>query len=91
MNWTLINTSHFKEQYKTLPKSIQSLTKWVFEILEEWPYEESLRLHKLRRPLARYHAISVNEDYRIILRILDDKKEIILHDIGTHEIYNSFL
>lgn len=77
-------------QYKLLPRNIQNLAKGVFELLEEGPDEDSFRLHQLRRPLSKYHAISINDEYRIIVRILRDKKEIILHDIGTHEIYQNF-
>jgi mRNA-degrading endonuclease YafQ of YafQ-DinJ toxin-antitoxin module len=90
MSWILKNTQHFKTQYKLLPKNIQNLAKGVFELLEEGPDDTSFRLHQLRRPLSKYHAISINEEYRMIIRILRDKNEIILHDIDTHEIYQSF-
>ena len=91
MSWIIKNTAHFKAQYKILPHHIQNIAKGVFETIEENPYDKILSTHKLRRALASYHGISVSNDYRIIARILDTKKEIILHDIGTHEIYKSFL
>jgi mRNA-degrading endonuclease RelE of RelBE toxin-antitoxin system len=87
MSWKMSNTSYFKSGYKLLPRQIQDLAKGVFEIMENDPYDPILRTHRLRRPLANYHAISVNHEYRIICRIYDAEKEIILHDIGTHEVY----
>lgn len=91
MNWTIKSTEHFKSQYKLLPLSIQALAKGAFEIIEFNALDESLAPHRLRRPLASYHGLSINDEYRIIARIVENKREITLHDIGTHEIYRSFL
>lgn len=90
MSWTVKNTTFFKSQYKLLPRHIQESAKGVFDILFENPYHPSLMTHALRRPLSSYHGISITEDYRIIARIIPSRREIILHDIGTHDIYRSF-
>jgi len=56
----------------------------------ENPYDESLMTHYLRKPLSVYHGISVTDDYHIIARLIPSRKEIVLYDIGTHDIYRSF-
>lgn len=90
MSWTIKNTAFFKSQYKLLPRQIQQLAQGVFETMIENPYDESLSTHALRKPLSIYHGISVTDDYRIIARLIPSRREIILHDIGTHDIYRSF-
>jgi mRNA-degrading endonuclease YafQ of YafQ-DinJ toxin-antitoxin module len=91
MSWKIKNTAFFTSQYKLLPRHIQNTAKGVFEILIEDPYDPSLSTHALKKPLASYNGISVTDDYRIIARIVPSRREIILHDIGTHDIYQSFI
>ncbi len=91
MNWNIKVTAHFKSQYKLLPREIQTLAKGAFEVIESNPLDPTLKPNRLRRPLASYHGLTVNSEYRIIARILVSRKEITLHDVGTHEIYRSFI
>ena len=46
----------------------------------------SLRTHKLKGSLAEYWAYSINYQYRILFRFINNH-EVLLLDIGTHSIY----
>ena len=47
----------------------------------------SLRTHKLKGPLDGYWAYSVNLEYRVLFRFINNH-EVLYYDIGTHEIYH---
>ncbi len=50
--------------------------------------EPSFRLHQLGGHLKNHYSISLESDVRVILRFLKaDRSEILLYDIGSHEIY----
>lgn len=52
------------------------------------PEEPSFRLHQLGGHLKNHHSVSLGADVRVILRFLKaDHSEILLYDIGSHEIY----
>lgn len=57
----------------------------------EWfienPYHPSLRNHPLDPPLEKYRTISIDDDLRILFRMIDADTALFLK-IGTHkEIY----
>jgi len=61
-------------------------------LLEENPFDPSLKSHKLTNNLSQYWSCSVNYDYRIIFTFSVDnitqETLIILVDIGSHdEVY----
>ena len=90
MHWKVSHTPHFTAQYKLLPRHVQELAKGVFESVMEDPYHPNLRTHKLNKRLASYFSLSIDPKYRIICRIFEGQQEIVLHDVGTHDIYESF-
>jgi len=52
------------------------------------PFHPSLRLHRLRGPLAELHAASITVSYRITLELMLLDQEIIPVDVGGHdEVY----
>lgn len=76
----------FAKQFKTLPKTIQkrALTKEL--IFRENPFHPSLRLHKLKGKLEGLWSISVNMQYRIIFKPLENST-VLFVSIGVHAIY----
>jgi len=59
----------------------------VISLLVIDPYHPSLKLHSLKGKLQKLHSVSLNYQYRIILDFIIKDQEIILIDIGSHEIY----
>jgi mRNA interferase RelE/StbE len=91
MHWKISYTPHFNEKFRLLPSKVQKMARDVFDLVIEDPFHPNLRTHILQRRLANYHSISVDSNYRIICRIFESRREVVLHDTGTHEIYRSFL
>ena len=79
-------TSDFRKSFQKLPVHIQKLAVKKDQIFKSNPFTMSLRTHKLKGPLDNYWAYSVNLEYRILFRFINDH-EVIYLDIGTHEIY----
>ena len=65
---------------------IQKLAVKKDQMFKTDSFAKSLRTHKLKGPLDDYWAYSVNLDYRILFRFINDY-EVMYLDIGTHEIY----
>ena len=60
----------------------------ALKLLEINPFHPSLRLHRLKGPLAQLHAISINISYRVTLELILDESRIIPIDVGSHdEVY----
>jgi addiction module RelE/StbE family toxin len=77
----------YKKMFQSLSKDEKVLTKAVLELFIENPNHPSLRNHPLDPPLERYRTISVDDDLRILFRIIDTDIALFLK-IGTHdEIY----
>jgi len=79
-------TPHFLRAFQKLPHSVQALSKKKDEWFRIDPFDSHLRTHKLKGELAGVWAYSVNRDYRILFRFLDNA-EAIYYDIGTHDVY----
>jgi len=85
----------FSQKYEKIAKKFfkkhqnlkEKYTKTIL-LLQQNPYHPSLRLHKLQGTLSKYHSISIDMDYRIIIDFIIINDEIILIDIGSHdEVY----
>lgn len=60
----------------------------ILRDLEEDPFQQHLRLHRLQGDLNGLSSLSVTYTYRVLLTLKITEKEIILLDIGTHdEVY----
>ena len=70
----------FKKHKDLVPKF-----KKVIEKLIDDPFENSLKIHKLKGNLSDFHACSLTYQYRIILTIEIKDEEIVLVNIGTHD------
>ena len=59
----------------------------VLSLLSTDPYHPSLKLHPLKGEFQKYYSVSLNYQYRIMLDFIIKEDEIILIDIGSHDIY----
>jgi len=78
--YSKIEKKFFKKHQNLLSKYSLILKK-----LQNNPFDNSLKTHKLKGNLSEFYACSLNYEYRIvmIIEIIDDK--IILINIGTHD------
>lgn len=58
----------------------------TLKLLEVNPFHPSLRLHKLSGKLKGLHSVSINLSYQMTLHLLLEGKEIILINIGEHDL-----
>ncbi len=91
MTWTIIATARFKRRARRLRSGDPILRRRIDQTLQDLavdPQQPSLRLHKLHGPLEGFSAVAVDYDNRILLTVEFTEREIILHDIGSHdEVY----
>ncbi|HRZ30357.1 MAG TPA: type II toxin-antitoxin system mRNA interferase toxin, RelE/StbE family [Candidatus Paceibacterota bacterium] len=80
-------TSKFAREYKKLNVEIQDLADQKIEIFKENQFSTQLKTHKLHGSLSNYYAFSVDMRIRVIFRY-GSKREIYLHSIGDHGIYD---
>ena len=89
MNYTLIYTDSYVKRatkfFKIHPELI-SLYEKALKILEIDPHHPSLRLHQLKGKLKNLHSISINISYRITLEFYFTDKEIVLVNVGHHDV-----
>ena len=91
MGYSLVFTAHYdKIEQRFLKRHPDLLERYhkTLALLEQDPFQPSLRLHALQRALAGLHAVSINLQYRITLELEVREHEIILVNIGSHgEVY----
>jgi len=91
MPYSLIELPSFTRAFKRFMRKHPDLADTVDETLEQLqidPFEPSLRLHNLSGALRGMQAVSVTYAYRIVLCVEITDKEVILHNIGSHdEVY----
>jgi toxin HigB-1 len=71
----------FLERY---PELEGQYTKTLL-ILEKNPSHPSLRLHKLQGRMSALHSASINHSYRITIKFIIKKNEIIPIDVGKND------
>jgi len=77
---------NFCKDLKKIPQDIKEKLIKTEKIFKENPLHPSLRLHRLHGKLKEFWSISINMDYRIIFRRIDDGT-IVFFSIGKHDIY----
>jgi mRNA-degrading endonuclease YafQ of YafQ-DinJ toxin-antitoxin module len=81
-------SSRFSRKFKFLSKEDRLAAVKEIRFFKEDPFSPSLNTHPLRGKFAGYYAFFVLPDLRIMFRFSKaDKSEVILYDIGPHEIY----
>lgn len=89
MAYTLIYPdSYIKRAKKFLRKhpEIHNQYQKTLELLELNPHHPSLRLHRLSGRLKDLSSVSINMSYRITLELEIRDKEIILINVGDHDL-----
>lgn len=79
-------TPSFERAFRRLPRPIQRLANERDQLFQSNPYNPSLKTHKLKGELDGFLAYSVNFNYRVLFRFINDR-EILYYDIGRHDIY----
>ena len=74
----------WNQSAKKLSRENVFLAKEVLEFFKENPYHASLRNHPLDPPLEKYRSISLDDDLRILFRMIDPDTALFLK-IGSHE------
>jgi mRNA-degrading endonuclease YafQ of YafQ-DinJ toxin-antitoxin module len=91
--YKLIETkSYIKRLKKFLRRHPDLLPRYekTIHLLAHNPFHPSLRLHKPKGDLARFHSVSLDMQHRIILDFVVEGDKIYLIDIGTHDkVYGS--
>ena len=87
MGYSLVFTAHYdkieRRFIKRHPDLLERYHK-TLALLEQDPFQPSLRLHALQGAQTGLHAVSINLQYRITLEIEVREHEIILVNIGSH-------
>jgi len=79
----LIQTTHFKRDYKKLPSPIQKRTDEKLKLLVQNLFHPSLRVKRVQKYKGVFEG-SITKDYRFFFQITT--KGYILLRIGTHDI-----
>lgn len=89
MSFALIFTESYNRRaakwLKKHPEMRQQYLK-TLQLLELNPFHPSLRLHALGGRLAGVHSVSINLSYRITLDLLIEGQEIVLLQVGDHDV-----
>ena len=80
--------SYIRRARKFLRKHPEILTQYrkTLELLELNPFHPSLRLHSLKDRLNGLSSVSVNISYRIVIEFMIEGDEILLINIGKHDV-----
>jgi len=79
-------TTHFIKAYKALPAEIKLHAKQKEKIFRDNPFDLRLKTHKLKGKLKDHWAYSIDYQYRILFRFIDNGT-VFYYDIGAHDIY----
>ena len=89
--YRLSQTPQFERAFAKFARKhpeLRDKTKETLLALSENPFNPSLRLHNLTGRLAGKQAVSITYAYRIVLCVEITDREVILHNIGSHdEVY----
>jgi mRNA-degrading endonuclease YafQ of YafQ-DinJ toxin-antitoxin module len=89
MTWQLIFTEQYNRRAAKFLKRnpvIESQYAKTLEVLEHNPHHPSLRLHALSGKLEGLHSVSINLKYRITMELIITEREIILINVGDHDV-----
>lgn len=87
--YTLVWTAGFTRTARKFLKQHPELKEKFAAILgdlERDPFQPHLRYHPLVGKLKDVQAVSITSNYRLTLTLLFSDKEIILLDVGSHDV-----
>lgn len=83
---TIYPTRNFIKAFKKLPKEIHRFCIEKEKNFKANPHDQRLKTHRLKGDLDGYWSYSINHQYRILFKFIN-QHDVIYFDIGTHEIY----
>ena len=89
MSFQLIFTVQYEKRaarFLTRHPELEKQYLKTLQLLELNPHHSSLRLHALSGRLQGLHSVSLNLSYRITLELLIHDEEIILVNVGEHNV-----
>lgn len=89
MSYRLVFTEQYTRRAARFLKWHPDLEKQylkTLQLLELNPHHPSLRLHSLSGKLQSLHSVSINLSYRITLELLIQHEQIILVNVGDHDV-----
>ena len=89
MNFALVTTQHFERRARKFLRKHPDLRSTLRDTLDDLsrdPFEPQLKLHPLSGNLAGVQAVSLTYSYRLTLLVRVTEQEIVLLDIGTHDV-----
>ncbi len=86
MKLDIYTTKEYRKSLKKFPKNLLTKLDTKIELFKQAPFHPTLKTHKLYGELKNYYSFSVNYEYRIIFKFINEK-EVVFMNIGTHKIY----
>ncbi|MFT4533298.1 MAG: mRNA-degrading endonuclease YafQ of YafQ-DinJ toxin-antitoxin module [Saprospiraceae bacterium] len=74
-------------KFKKLHPEMREKYIKTLRLLGENPYHPALRLHKMKGKFEEYYSVSLNMKYRMMLDFIIKDDQVILINIGGHELY----
>lgn len=91
MTHQLVWSAHFRRSAERFIRKHRDLARKLDAMISQLeidPTDPRLKLHPLLGNLSGFQAVSLGHKFRIVLQIDDERKEITLVDIGSHdEVY----
>lgn len=79
-------TKKFEREYKKISHDLKLKAKIQEKLFRKDPFDKILKTHKLFGDLTGFWSFSIDFKNRIIFEFID-KKIVIFHSIGSHDIY----
>lgn len=76
----------FQRSFLSLPDDVQKAAKIKIILFKNDPFDFSLKTHKLHGKLKNHWSFTIKGQYRVLF--IFEKADVILLDIGPHDIYN---
>lgn len=80
-------SSSFLKAYRKLSKEVVRQFESKQHVFINNPFDFSLKTHKLSGKMAGLYDLSINYQYRVVFRYIDNNF-VLFPDIGTHDIYD---
>lgn len=63
---------------------LQKKIEEILEVIEKDPYDTSNNFEQLKYDLNNFYSIRISYQHRLVYKVDNDKKEIIIHRMWTH-------
>lgn len=77
----------FDKKYRKLPQAVKEKAKTKEKIFRDFPFDPSLRTHRLHGKDQGAWAFWIDYRYRIKFIFVSESKVLLL-DVGLHDIYD---